>query len=175
MTQFYLIRHGEPDWSLADTKRLRGLQVEFCPLTQKGIQQSVQIAKNPILGSAEIVVSSPYTRALHTAAIITRELGLPLTIEYDLREWLPAPQLMYSRDELLKIMRDFKRYSEESPKAESKHWESMNSVGHRVRKVLEGYLEYSEVVVVCHGIVINSQIKGARLGYGELVELTLSE
>ncbi len=174
MTKFYLTRHAEPDWSIADVKGLRGLQIEFCPLSQKGIKQSVQIATNPVLKNVEIIISSPYTRALQTAAIISRELGLPLIVEYNLHEWIPDLQLRYTKDELFnKIIKDFKKHNEESSKGIRRNWESMSSVSYRVRKVLERYLRYSEVIAVCHGVVINSQVEGVKLSYGEIVELSI--
>lgn len=36
-----------------------------------------------------MILSSPYTRALQTAAILSRELNIDLQVEFDLREWQP--------------------------------------------------------------------------------------
>ena len=47
------------------------------------------IAVDARLKTAELIVSSPYTRALQTAAIISRETGLKICIEVDLHEWEP--------------------------------------------------------------------------------------
>jgi broad specificity phosphatase PhoE len=150
LTKFYLIRHAEPDWSVADVKGLRGLQIEFCPLSREGIKQAMCIATNPNLRNAEVVISSPYTRALQIAAIISRELSLPLIVEYDLHEWVPDFRLRYTKDEIFNtIVKDFKKYSGEPPKGERKNWETMSSVRHRVRKILEKYRKHAEVIAVC--------------------------
>ncbi|TOK03265.1 histidine phosphatase family protein, partial [Vibrio parahaemolyticus] len=45
------------------------------------VAQEIQLEK------AEVIISSPYTRALQTAEIINRKLGLELFVEHDLREW----------------------------------------------------------------------------------------
>ena len=174
LTRFFLIRHAEPDWAIADTKHLRGLQMEFCPLSQKGRRQARQIEADPSLRDAEIVVSSPYTRALQTAAEISKGLRLPLVVEYDLHEWLPDLRLQYTNDEVTgTIVKDFEKHHGEWPPGPSKRWETMGSVRQRVGKVLERYLEYSEVIVVCHGIVIDSQVEGVELRYAEMVELSI--
>ncbi len=56
MAIFYLVRHGE---ATAIDERLK---------------------------SAQLIVASPYTRALETAAIISRETGLKIRVEVDLHE-----------------------------------------------------------------------------------------
>ena len=50
---------------------------------------------------------------------------------------------------------------------------SASSVRQRVGKVLEKYRGYSAVIVVCRGIVIGSLVEGIRLGYGEMVEVSI--
>lgn len=89
MTVFYFIRHGEADWDMADGLGLTGAQRDFVPLTREGMRQSESASRDPRLKEAELIVSSPYTRALQTAAIINGRLGLPVVVEYDLREWVP--------------------------------------------------------------------------------------
>lgn len=171
MTKFYFIRHAEPNWSLARSKQLRGLQIEFCPLSWEGTLQAKRIATNPLLKNAEIVISSPYTRALHTAAIVSGELNLPLIVEYDLHERVPDNKLHYTLEELFKnIKKDFEMYNSEQTSGEEKYWETMSSVRNRVEKVLEKYKKNAEVIVVTHGVVISSQVQGVKLHYGEFVE-----
>jgi hypothetical protein len=48
---------------------------------------------------AAIVVSSPMPRALHTAAIVAAAARLPLTVELDLREWLPHVEFAWRDSE----------------------------------------------------------------------------
>jgi broad specificity phosphatase PhoE len=90
MTTFYLIRHAEPDWAFKNARNLRGALRDYVPLTASGMLQAEQIAeKHPCLQDSELIISSPFTRSMHTAAIINRQLALPFLVEYDLHEWIP--------------------------------------------------------------------------------------
>lgn len=89
MTQFYLIRHGEPQWDINEQYKLKGHGRDLVPLTNEGINQVYLTAKDVRLKEADIIVSSPYPRALQTDAILSKELGLEILVEFDLREWQP--------------------------------------------------------------------------------------
>lgn len=41
------------------------------------------------LKGADIILASPYTRTLQTAAIISKNTGIPIEVETDLLEWMP--------------------------------------------------------------------------------------
>lgn len=45
------------------------------------------VAKEIQAEGAEVIISSPYTRALQTAELINRNLSLDIFVEHDLREW----------------------------------------------------------------------------------------
>jgi len=169
LTTFYLVRHAEPDWSIADSKHLRGLQIEFCPLSSAGIKQAREIATNLLLRNSEIIISSPYTRALQTAAIILRELNLRLIVEYDLHERRFGNVEQHTREEIFNTINNYLALST----VENEHWEKMGSIKNRVLHVLDKYQNFSKVIVVTHGFVISSLVQGVKLQYGELVELTL--
>jgi broad specificity phosphatase PhoE len=66
---------------------LKGHGRDLVPLTDNGIAQAKAAARDPRIGRSEIILSSPYTRALHTAAIVSMELGIDIKVEHDLREW----------------------------------------------------------------------------------------
>lgn len=85
---FYLIRHGEPDYSEASTKMYHDIGIELSPLTENGRIQIKKVAEDPRLQNASIIISSPFTRALQTAAILSKELGLDMIVETDLNEWM---------------------------------------------------------------------------------------
>lgn len=73
MTDLYLVRHGETDWNRQ--RRIQGLT--DIPLNATGREQArltgMLLTRRPITR----VVASPLSRALETAQIIARELGLP--------------------------------------------------------------------------------------------------
>lgn len=89
MATFYLIRHGEPDYSQLSEAGFWGFGRAFAPLSTLGIQQAELAANDERLKAANLIVSSPYTRALQTASIISRKTGLPISVEIDLHEWIP--------------------------------------------------------------------------------------
>lgn len=89
MALFYLIRHGEPDYSQLLDAGFWGFGRAFAPLSDRGIRQAEIIADDAHLKTADIIISSPYTRALQTAGIISRKTGLNVNVELDLHEWIP--------------------------------------------------------------------------------------
>ena len=54
---------------------------DFAPLGPAGVEQAERAAADPRLQTAELIVASPYTRALQTAQIISRHTGLPVQEE----------------------------------------------------------------------------------------------
>ncbi|SFS63467.1 histidine phosphatase family protein [Marininema halotolerans] len=157
MAQFYLIRHGEPYWELTDERHLVGVQRDLVPLSVKGEREAKQAAYDPRFAKADLILSSPYTRALQTAAIISRILDLPIQVEYDLHEWIPDQTLSYDSFEQLKTLRaEFQRHHGVHPPGETPIWEPIDSIIQRVKGVLERYRDYQHVIVVCHGTVIRS-------------------
>ncbi len=79
-----LVRHGE---SAGNRERRFTTTPTELPLTELGIQQAKEAAGRIAARFApELVISSPYFRARHTAEIIARELELSMAIERDLHE-----------------------------------------------------------------------------------------
>ena len=73
MAKFYLIRHGEPDYTYGDNHGYIGQGHDFAPLNIEKIEEVVETSKDKRLKEAQIIISSPYTRALQTASIISKE------------------------------------------------------------------------------------------------------
>lgn len=69
-----------------------GRGLVWCPSVKRAWQQARQVAAHPALAGAQLVLSSPYTRALQTAAEIVRATGLPLAVESDLHELMADRQ-----------------------------------------------------------------------------------
>ncbi len=172
MTEFYLVRHGEPDWELAVSKAANIAQHDFAPLTEKGIHQAESAAENPLITRAEIIISSPYTRALQTAAIISRRNDIPLIVEYDLHERLPDTSATAADvNEILELCRDYERCGGVWPEGERKRWEPRHILKERISTVIKKYLSYSRVIVVCHEMVIRSQIETEDVPYASILTM----
>jgi len=81
------VRHGEPDYRELEECSYTGFGLDLAPLSEKGSRQAQELCQNPLLGSADILVSSAVTRALETASYLTCATGLPLRVEPLLHEW----------------------------------------------------------------------------------------
>src|ERR1700754_4401922 len=88
-TQIYLVRHGEPDYEPIDSRGWPGMAADSAPLTTLGTKQAEELADLLSGIGATYLVSSLFTRALHSAAIIGHRLALGVRVDYDLRDWLP--------------------------------------------------------------------------------------
>ncbi len=91
MITVHFLRHAEPDYScvVLDRNRFAGNRRDFAPLSEMGRRQAVEVARK-LRGrtGVELVLSSPYTRALETAATVASELRLPLRVVPELHDWL---------------------------------------------------------------------------------------
>ena len=83
------VRHGHPDYSEPKALGYPGFGNDLAPLDVLGRTQAEQAAQDPRLRQGQLIVASPFTRALQTAAILSRRLDLDLRVEVGLHEWLP--------------------------------------------------------------------------------------
>ena len=193
--KLFLIRPGETDWKLVESRGVRGWATSFAPLTDIGRIQIDAIANDYRLAEAEAILCSSYARALESAARLSRKLNLPLYVEYDLHEWLPQ------KDSLGDIDRSLLQKANAELREEAKHaaspdappavltdaslagiedapWETLQEVKERVTNVLKRYQHLSSVVVVTHAVVISSLVGVQRqIEHAEIVpfELDLDE
>lgn len=154
--QAVMIRHGETDYTHMEQRGFSGLGISFAPLTELGVRQAESVAKDTVLDGCQLILASPFTRAMQTAAIISRVTGLEMRVEVDLHEWSPDTTFeeMLSQQVADERYRDFVAQRGVHPTDRDVRWESAASVIDRVRGVLDRYREYDKVAVVCHGIVI---------------------
>lgn len=172
MTTFYMVRHGEPDWFANEAYEFRGHGRDLVPLTHKGIVQAKHTATLLKDKKAELIIVSPYTRTMQTAAIISRKLDLDMVVEVDLREWQPDLTYEYRTfDEFLVLCKEFDEYNGEYPIGESKRWETQGALQDRVDNVLKKYLKYENVIVVAHEKVMRTQANNALIEHCELIEV----
>lgn len=171
---FYFIRHGNTDYSERDTKIYQGFGNHLAPLSEKGIAQIKKTARDERLKDADLILSSPYTRALQSAAILSKELGLDIVIETDLYEWLANKQFIYEDDAA--AQENYQEYSllgGHYPQGEERLWESTEIIRRRVTAVLEKYAHHRKVLVVCHGMLIQAVTGHGHPHTGEIVEFSL--
>ncbi|MGM9635593.1 MAG: histidine phosphatase family protein [Candidatus Avispirillum sp.] len=171
MTTFYLVRHGEPDYESVGEWSKVPFGREFAGLTKKGESQICEAISELCKYSPQIVISSPYTRAMHGAAMISRTLNIPLFVERDLHEWdSDKSHTISSPQELSRLCNDFDSCNGVCSNGTEKQWESRQQVKIRVLKVLEKYLAYERVIVCGHAIMMQSVTGESRsYEYGEIV------
>jgi len=172
MALLYLIRHGETDWASMHARGARGRDFNFVELTPSGVAQIEALASETRLRNAAAILSSPYTRALQSAAILSRRLDLPIQVEYDLHEWLydRDPYAPWVADEADRRRQGFFASDRLTPPGRPQAWESAFEVRARVEAVLRPYEGHERLIVMCHAGVIFAVTGKVKVGLGEIVE-----
>lgn len=174
--KLYLVEHGEPDYSEAEKAGYMGHGLDLAKLTQRGRQEAERAAEDPRLKNAELIIASPYTRALQTAAILSQRLNKPLQVETFLHEWMPDVTFQYrSGSHIPEIVEEMRQRGGEWDESCRYHWESISQVGERVFSSLKKYLAYSAVIVAAHGVVIQRFVKTREVPHGSVWEVDFGE
>lgn len=173
MALFYLIRHGEPVYDHMLENGFWGFGRDFAPLSEKGKEQAEITAKDTRLKSAEFIVSSPYTRALQTAQIISRETGLRVEVDIDLHEWIPDEYNLYkTSEESFALAREFTKFNGEYPKGKKFKWESLSHMRQRMRRAADRYADHGKVIFVGHGMAFRCLTYIEKMSPAEIIECT---
>lgn len=145
MTDFLLIRHGEPDYKTPIIDPEAGL-------TELGVRKATSTAQKPELMGTGIIVSSPTQRTLQTARIISDELGgVPLVVDAGVREWMPDLQSLFITSDI-QAQRFQKAFAEyvNGINLDNQPYEKLVDTKRRALDTLIKYLCYQQVVVVTH-------------------------
>lgn len=176
MALFYLVRHGEPAYDEMLEKGFWGFGRDFAPLSEKGKTQAQEAARDPRLREAELIVSSPYTRALQTAQIISGETGLAVEVEVDLHEWLPDQENRYkTSEESFALAREFARCHGEYPPGRTLRWETLSHMRQRVQRVADKYAGRRAVILVAHGAVFGCLTQAEQMDHAQILEYSYPE
>lgn len=157
MATFLFVRHGEPDYGVIDEWAKIHIARDFAPLTENGakqIQHTTELLRD---SGAEIIITSPFTRCMQGAAIMSKELNLEMIVEPMLYKWL-----IWQFNHLKRT-----KWSK---------WESKENVKDRVYAVLKKYSHYSKVIVSCHAVMLGIVTNDERMyEYGEIKEFDYNE
>lgn len=171
MATYYLIRHGEADYSELMDHHFFGFGRDLAPLSEKGMIQAEETAKDKRLKTAELIISSPYTRALQTAQIISKYTGINVRVELDLHEWLPDLSNKYTTsEEAFRLTEEFVNCKGVYPIGTRKLWETVEDMRKRMRRVADKYAEYEKVIIVGHGMALRALAYIEEMQPAEIVE-----
>lgn len=155
MTRFFLVRHGETEWN--KKRIIQG--VSDIPLNDTGRAQAASVGAILARHSFDLIVSSPLSRALETATIIARRLGMPAPVVIeDLKERNYGEAEGSSGADL------DQRYP---PGVEVPGREPREAVTTRVVRVLQDLAirhPHSDILAVSHGGAIRSVVEFAAPG-----------
>ncbi len=173
MALFYLVRHGDANYEHMFENGFWGFGRAFATLSEKGKQQAEITAKDARLKNAELIASSPYTRALQTAQIISRETGIRVEVDIDLHEWMPDETNQYkTSEESFALAREFTEFRGEYPPGEKRRWESLSHMRKRMIRVADKYSDYDKVILVGHGMVFRCLTYIEKMNPAEIIECT---
>jgi len=166
------VRHGEIDRSALARFGLTfsGARFDFLPLSPGGVRQAEHVAEALAAFEPRLVLTSPYTRTLETAAILSRHLGCPLTVDLRLHDWLPV------RDGTSAIslavvearIEEYERWAAGGPLQSDRTWETADEMRARLLSAVQAHLHLSPLVVVTHEAPIQSLIGPSDVALGSL-------
>ena len=170
------IRHGEPNYADCEKRNFIGQARDFSPLTDLGIIQAETVSQSRKLCDAELIISSPYTRALQTAAIISRQTQIPIKVEIDLHEFLSDKSFSHNdRDTVDFLHKEFcKNKGEKNPDG-LYNWETLNEIILRTYNVLLKYTQYQKIIIVSHGGVIRRYVGKKDIEYCKPYEIEFNQ
>lgn len=169
--EIILVRHAEPDYSEVDCRGFLGFGRDLAPLTKNGIEQACAVSQNDLLINSEIIISSPYTRALQTASIISTNLSLNLAVEVGFQERLPdVKNELKTKEEFQNSFAEYNFYKGIHTDKKIYHWESVEQQINRIRQSLSKFAVYKKIIIVTHGELIR-RFAAVRLPFCGLVQI----
>ena len=152
-----LIRHGEPRY---DNVANLDLVAYLGELTPAGVCQAESAADDERLKDAELIVASPFTRALQTASIISRKTQIPLLVEPLFHEWLNDTSHLYTLDKTYGRAAYHEFYDNNCERTNEciYNWEAASHVADRSFRGMKKYYElgYKKIIVVTHAMIIRT-------------------
>lgn len=176
MQGIVFLRHSEPDYSFARERKYIGHGLDLAQLTENGIRIAENVSLDNRLDNAEIIVSSPYTRALQTAAIISKNRQLDIKIEVDLHEWMPDLSFQYSsKEESLKASKLCIEHKGVCPSDSEIKFENLIDVFNRAKNALLRYRKHKKIIVVTHVIVMRQFSNSPEIPFCGISEIDFDE
>jgi broad specificity phosphatase PhoE/8-oxo-dGTP pyrophosphatase MutT (NUDIX family) len=173
-TKFYFVRHGKTDYSEETYPIYQGMGLNMCTLSEEGVTQIENVAKDTRFQNADIIITSPYGRTLHSAGVMSRALNLEVIVETKLHEWIASKDGQWlnteEADHCYELFTENKGFY---PDGEICNYETVDDIKNRINEVLNKYISYKKVIVVCHGTIMQYFLNIDHPNNGEIVEYEL--
>jgi probable phosphoglycerate mutase len=164
MTRILIVRHGQSEWNALG--RWQG-QADP-PLSELGRQQAFSAARR--LGTVDAIVSSDLERAMHTAQIISGQLGVgPVAVEPQLRERDAGEWSGLTREDIDERYPGYLEQHRRPASVESD--EALLARTHEALDRIHATYEGAEVIVIAHGGVVYALEKEHELPFERLPNL----
>ena len=164
------VRHGDPDYRELEERSYTGFGMDLAPLSEEGRLQAQKLSKNPLLRSAEILVSSAVTRALETASYVVRTTGLPLRVEPLLHEWQVYETGIENFEKARTLFLENKgALLPNSPI----QYETAKEMKARFLETMIKYRDYQTVLVVAHRMLMRQFVPNKKIDFCQVIECEL--
>ena len=161
------VRHGEPDYRELENRSYTGFGMDLAPLSEEGRLQAKELCQNPLLSTAEVVVSSAVTRALETASYVVRAAGLPLRVEPLLHEWQVYETGIENFEKARTLFLENK--GELLPNSPIQY-ETAEEMKARFLETMIKYRDYQTVLVVAHRMLMRQFVPDEKVDFCQVIE-----
>ena len=164
------VRHGEPDYRELEERSYTGFGMDLAPLSEKGRQQVQELCQNPLLQSADLLVTSAVTRALETASYVVRATCLPLRVEPLLHEWQVYETGIENFEKARTLFLENKgALLPNSPI----QYETAKEMKARFLETMIKYRDYQTVLVVAHRMLMRQFVPNEKIDFCQVIECEL--
>ena len=164
------VRHGEPDYHELEERSYTGFGLDLAPLSEQGRLQAQELWQNPLLQSANLLVTSAVTRALETAFYVSCATGLPLRVEPLLHEWQVYELGMENFEKARSLFLENDGVLLPSSPIQYETAEQMKS---RFLECMAKYRDYQTVVVVAHRMLMRQFVSNEKIDFCQVIECEL--
>ena len=161
------VRHGEPDYRELEERSYTGFGMDLAPLSEKGRQQAQELCQNPLLQSANLLVTSAVTRALETASYVSCATGLPLRVEPMLHEWQVYEAGIENFEKARCLFLENK--GELLPNSPIQY-ETATEMKSRFLESMAKYRDYQTVIVVTHNMLMRQFVPNEKIDFCQVIE-----
>ena len=176
MLKIILMRHSEADYTFVRARNYIGHGLDLAQLTEEGIELAEKASFDSRLDDAEIIVSSPYTRALQTAAILSKNRQLNIKIELGLHEWMPDLTFQFADKAAAdEAAERFMKNKGACPKDSDIKYENIDDLFDRAKNALLSYMKYKKIIVVTHGMLMDRFVSTSKIPHCGIYEIDFDE